>query len=69
MQALAQAAGPRERSLRELVLDEFHAANAGRKPALHDGRWGLANLELCIAAIKSWRSGQELRLHEQATVT
>ncbi len=60
---------PCERSPRELVLDEFHAAIAGRKPALHDGRWGPANLELCITAIESSRSGQEVRLHEQVATS
>ena len=54
-----------DRSPRELVLDELHAALSTLVPALHDGRWGLANLELCVAAIESSRSGQELRLHEQ----
>lgn len=42
---------------------------AGRKPALHDGRWGLANLELCVAAMQSSLSGQEVRLHEQVATS
>ena len=54
-----------DRSPRELVLDELHAALRTRVPPLHDGRWGLANLELCVAAIESSRGGLELRLHEQ----
>ena len=34
-------------------------------PALHSGRWGLANLELCVAALKSSREAREVMLHEQ----
>lgn len=52
--------GPRHR-----VLDELHAAITGAAPALHDGAWGLANLELCVAAIASSRAAREVALHEQ----
>ena len=68
------AAGMRElavgthRSPRERVLDELHAAITGQEPALHDGRWGLANLELCVAAIESSRSRREVRLRHQVPV-
>jgi phthalate 4,5-cis-dihydrodiol dehydrogenase len=54
-----------DRSPRERVLDEFHAAIKGRRVPLHDGRWGLANLELCEAAIESSRSSREVGLREQ----
>ncbi len=53
------------RSPRELVLDEFHAAVAQGRPPLHDGRWGLATLEICVAALQSAATGAEVRLHEQ----
>ena len=56
---------PVDRSPRELVLDEWHQAIAGRKPASHDGRWGLATLELCLAAMHSASTGAEVRLSEQ----
>ena len=56
---------PVDHSPRELVLDEFHAAITGTSPALHDGRWGLATLELCVAALESSRTGAEVRLREQ----
>ena len=56
------------RSPRELVLDEFQQAVAsGRKP-LHDGRWGLATLEICVAAVEASATGQEVRLREQVAV-
>jgi phthalate 4,5-cis-dihydrodiol dehydrogenase len=54
-----------DRSPRDLVLDEFHAAITGRARAVHDGRWGLATLEVCIAAMQSSDSGREVRLAEQ----
>ena len=59
---------PVDRTPRELVLAEFHDAIAGLAPALHDGRWGLANLEVCIAAMLSSSTGREVRLEEQVAV-
>jgi phthalate 4,5-cis-dihydrodiol dehydrogenase len=56
---------PIDRSPRHLVLDEFTAAIAGRKRALHDGRWGLATLEICVAALRSSGTGSEVALREQ----
>ena len=56
---------PTDRAPRELVLDEFHDAIRGTAPATHDGRWGLANLEICLAAIASSESGREVMLSEQ----
>ena len=54
-----------ERSPRDLVLDEFAAAIAGKAPAIHDGRWGLANLEVCLAAIESSKRGKPIDLSHQ----
>jgi phthalate 4,5-cis-dihydrodiol dehydrogenase len=68
---VADAAGRREmvlpvdRSPREAVLDEFHAAITGLAAALHDGRWGLATLEVCLAAHNASRTGRAERLREQ----
>ena len=59
---------PTDRSPRELVLDEFHGAITGALRPLHDGRWGLATLELCVAALESSRTGVEVRLREQISV-
>ena len=56
---------PTDRSPRDLVLDEFHDAMTGTRPPVHDGRWGLANLEVCIAAIKSSKEGREIELKHQ----
>lgn len=59
---------PADQSPRDRVLQEFHEAIAGRQPALHDGRWGLATLELCVAALRSSSTGAEVRLCEQVAV-
>ena len=56
---------PADRSPRDLVLDEFAAAIAGKARPIHDGRWGLANLEICLAAIKSSNSGKPIELAYQ----
>jgi phthalate 4,5-cis-dihydrodiol dehydrogenase len=52
-------------SPRERVIAEFHDAITGRRPALHDAQWGLANLEICLAALHSSRNGCEVSLTHQ----
>jgi len=59
---------PKDKSPRDLVLEEFAEAIAG-KPTTHNGRWGLANLEVCTAAIESSRSGKEIELNHQVPVS
>ena len=54
-----------ERSPRDLLFDEFRDAIEGARPPIHDGRWALATLELCIAALESSRIGREVALHHQ----
>ena len=56
---------PTDRSPRDLVMSEFYDAIVGKTPALHDGRWGLANLEVCDAAIASSSSGRDVLLKHQ----
>ena len=58
---------PKDKSPRDLVIAEFADAIAG-KPVTHTGRWGLANLEVCTAAIESSRSGEEVELRHQVPV-
>ena len=55
---------PNDKSPRDLVIAEFADAIAG-KPVTHTGRWGLANLEVCTAAIESSRTGKEIELKHQ----
>jgi phthalate 4,5-cis-dihydrodiol dehydrogenase len=59
---------PNDKSPRDLVLDEFAAAIAGRARPVHDGRWGLANLEVCLAAIESSTHGKEIELKHQVSI-
>jgi len=56
-----------DKSPRDLVLEEFAEAIAGQ-PTTHNGRWGLANLEVCMAAIESSRTGKEIELIHQVPV-
>ncbi len=56
---------PTEATPRDLVLDEFHDALTGRRRPVHDGRWGLADLEICIAAMESSETGREVTLKHQ----
>jgi phthalate 4,5-cis-dihydrodiol dehydrogenase len=56
-----------DKSPRDLVIGEFAQAIAG-KPTTHTGRWGLANLEVCAAAIESSRTGKEIELKHQVAV-
>jgi phthalate 4,5-cis-dihydrodiol dehydrogenase len=58
---------PKDKSPRDLVIEEFAQAIAG-KPTTHTGRWGLANLEVCTAAIESSRTGKEIELRHQVAV-
>ena len=59
---------PLARTTRDIMLTEFLDAVTGRQASLHDGRWGLANLEVCVAAIESARTGDEVVLRYQVPV-
>jgi phthalate 4,5-cis-dihydrodiol dehydrogenase len=59
---------PTEQGPRELVLAELQEAIHTRRPALHDARWGLANLEICDAAIESSTTGREVFLKHQTAI-
>ncbi|WP_233146062.1 Gfo/Idh/MocA family protein [Pigmentiphaga sp. NML080357] len=52
-------------SPRDLAVAEFHDAIRGIAPPLHDGRWGLANLETCAAALESSATRREIFLKHQ----
>lgn len=57
-----------DRTTRDPVIEEFVDTIAGRRRALHDGRWARANLEVCVATIESGRTGHEVQLHHQVPV-
>ena len=50
------------------VIDEVCAAVLEDKPPLHDGRWGMATLEVCLAMLASARENRDIALdHQVAT--
>ncbi len=56
---------PVDRDPRSLVLEEWYDTIARKRAPLHDGRWGVANVEVCLAVIDSSRTGNEIRLAHQ----
>jgi phthalate 4,5-cis-dihydrodiol dehydrogenase len=50
---------------RAAVIDELCDAAMDGKPPLHDGAWGLATLEVCVAMLRSAREGREVALRHQ----
>jgi phthalate 4,5-cis-dihydrodiol dehydrogenase len=59
---------PKGLSGRDHILRELQAAIAEGKPPLHDGRWGLANLEVCLAVLRSAQERKEIYLSHQKAV-
>jgi phthalate 4,5-cis-dihydrodiol dehydrogenase len=47
------------------VMDELYHAVVHGRPPLHDGRWGLATMEVCLAILQSSREGREIGLKHQ----
>jgi phthalate 4,5-cis-dihydrodiol dehydrogenase len=50
---------------RQTMLDELAAAVLDGVPPAHDGLWGMANLEVCVAALESSRTRQQVALRHQ----
>ena len=50
------------------VLDEFYDAVVNGAQLVHDGRWGLATLELSLAILESARERREIPLRHQVPV-
>jgi hypothetical protein len=46
-------------------LRELHAAIFDGKPLTHDGRWGMATLEVCVSILQSARERREIMLTHQ----
>jgi len=47
------------------VIDEFYAAVAEGRPAVHDGAWATATMEVCLAMKESARTQKEIALTRQ----
>ena len=61
-------AKPKGTSGRDNILTELKAAILDKIPPLHDGRWGKANLEVCLAALESSHKRKEIYLSHQKMV-
>jgi len=48
------------------VVDELWGAVVEGRPALHSGEWGLANVEVCRAILRSSAEGREIDLERRA---
>lgn len=53
---------------RRAELEELYDAVVHGKPLWHDGRWGLATLEVCLAIIESGKQRKEIMLRHQVPV-
>jgi phthalate 4,5-cis-dihydrodiol dehydrogenase len=53
---------------RRAELVELYESVVGGKPVWHDGRWGMATLEVCLAMLESARERREVRLQHQIAV-
>jgi phthalate 4,5-cis-dihydrodiol dehydrogenase len=58
----------KDRPGRYAMLDEFYAAVIEGRAPIHDGRWGKANLEVCLAVLESARKRKEIFLSHQKAV-
>jgi len=47
------------------VMDELYDAVVHDKRPVHDGRWGLATMEVCFAILESARTGKDVALRHQ----
>lgn len=50
------------------VIDELIAAVRNGQPPVHDGRWGKATLEICVAILRSAAEQRDVVLHHQVDV-
>lgn len=54
---------------RRAELEELYQAVVLNKPVFHDGRWGMATLEVCLAMMQSARERREIMLTHQVPVS
>ncbi len=52
-------------SSRKSELQELYDAVIDNRPVYHDGRWGMATLEVCLAIMQSGRERREIQLSYQ----
>ena len=49
-------------------MEELYNAVVLNTPVYHDGRWGMATLEVCLAIMESARERKEIMLTHQVPV-
>lgn len=59
---------PKEVTGRDALISELYEAVVDDETPLHDGRWGRANIEVCMAALESSRERKEIYLSHQVPV-
>jgi phthalate 4,5-cis-dihydrodiol dehydrogenase len=59
---------PLDKDTRDVMLEELYDACTGKQVPLHNGRWGMANVEVTAAAIDSARSERDVALVHQVSV-
>ncbi|WP_240688953.1 Gfo/Idh/MocA family protein [Ammoniphilus sp. YIM 78166] len=57
-----------EETGRDVMISELYQAIHQDIPPVHDGRWGLANLEVCLAVLESSETKKEIYLSHQVAV-
>jgi phthalate 4,5-cis-dihydrodiol dehydrogenase len=50
---------------REAEVEELYQAVVNHRPVFHDGRWGEATLEVCLAILESTKGRREIFLLQQ----
>jgi phthalate 4,5-cis-dihydrodiol dehydrogenase len=60
-----QIALPAGRRGREAEIEELYGAVVHGRPVFHDGRWGEATLEVCLAMLESAKQRKEIVLERQ----
>ena len=50
---------------REAEVEELYNAVVHKRPVFHDGRWGAATLEVCLAMLESAKERKEIFLSHQ----
>jgi len=56
---------PSGRIGREAEIEELYHAVVNDRPVFHDGRWGEATLEVCLAILESAKERREIRVSHQ----
>ena len=59
---------PKGIDAREAELQEFYEGIVDDRPIFHDGRWGQATLEVCLAILQSAAERREVTLSHQVPV-